>query len=117
MLFFFFFFQAEDGIRDGTVTGVQTCALPISSTGRPKGVSATLAGLPVLAAEANQKVSAHWRRVLTLVVGLLGVALVLLATFRNAQRALVPLIPIVLASGWSALVLFLIRIPLNPMSV
>src|SRR5207253_5656944 len=30
---FFFFFQAEDGIRDGHVTGVQTCALPISSRG------------------------------------------------------------------------------------
>src|SRR5438105_7453485 len=29
MLFFFFFFQAEDGIRDPLVTGVQTCALPI----------------------------------------------------------------------------------------
>src|SRR2546422_2960739 len=29
--FFFFFFQAEDGIRDVAVTGVQTCALPISS--------------------------------------------------------------------------------------
>src|SRR5689334_24900728 len=29
-LYVFFFFQAEDGIRDGTVTGVQTCALPIS---------------------------------------------------------------------------------------
>src|SRR5438034_7807029 len=28
--FFFFFFQAEDGIRDHCVTGVQTCALPIS---------------------------------------------------------------------------------------
>src|SRR2546430_3641687 len=28
-LLFFFFFQAEDGIRDLTVTGVQTCALPI----------------------------------------------------------------------------------------
>ena len=28
--FFFFFFQAEDGIRDDLVTGVQTCALPIS---------------------------------------------------------------------------------------
>src|SRR5207253_5609127 len=27
--FFCFFFQAEDGIRDGHVTGVQTCALPI----------------------------------------------------------------------------------------
>src|SRR5689334_6257758 len=31
---FFFFFQAEDGIRDGTVTGVQTCALPISPLAR-----------------------------------------------------------------------------------
>src|SRR2546429_2746062 len=30
-LFFFFFFQAEDGIRDVAVTGVQTCALPIST--------------------------------------------------------------------------------------
>src|SRR5688572_32537523 len=31
--FFFFFFQAEDGIRDLTVTGVQTCALPILPAG------------------------------------------------------------------------------------
>src|SRR5215216_1000407 len=30
-MFFFFFFQAEDGIRDDLVTGVQTCALPICS--------------------------------------------------------------------------------------
>src|SRR2546429_3616300 len=30
-MFLFFFFQAEDGIRDVAVTGVQTCALPISS--------------------------------------------------------------------------------------
>src|SRR6266508_5473590 len=30
LFFYFFFFQAEDGIRDGHVTGVQTCALPIS---------------------------------------------------------------------------------------
>ena len=29
MVLFFFFFQAEDGIRDIGVTGVQTCALPI----------------------------------------------------------------------------------------
>src|SRR5260370_27121039 len=29
MFIFFFFFQAEDGIRDSSVTGVQTCALPI----------------------------------------------------------------------------------------
>src|SRR2546430_3343965 len=31
--YYFFFFQAEDGIRDLTVTGVQTCALPISGVG------------------------------------------------------------------------------------
>src|SRR3712207_7171441 len=30
VMFYFFFFQAEDGIRDIGVTGVQTCALPIS---------------------------------------------------------------------------------------
>src|SRR5208282_6402725 len=34
LFFFFFFFQAEDGIRDATVTEVQTCALPISHGGR-----------------------------------------------------------------------------------
>src|SRR5262249_58491896 len=35
--FSFFFFQAEDGIRDWSVTGVQTCALPISfATGRKR---------------------------------------------------------------------------------
>src|SRR5258708_21054644 len=32
---FFFFFQAEDGIRDDLVTGVQTCALPISELQSP----------------------------------------------------------------------------------
>src|SRR5439155_7714329 len=36
----FFFFQAEDGIRDGHVTGVQTCALPISMQG--SGANASL---------------------------------------------------------------------------
>src|SRR5205823_7280209 len=36
----FFFFQAEDGIRDKLVTGVQTCALPISDGRRPAGTRA-----------------------------------------------------------------------------
>src|SRR2546422_1754734 len=46
-LSFFFFFQAEDGIRDVAVTGVQTCALPISAPeGRapPPPVRASRAG-------------------------------------------------------------------------
>src|SRR5205807_7558450 len=36
MIFSFFFFQAEDGIRDYKVTGVQTCALPISDAYPPR---------------------------------------------------------------------------------
>src|SRR5690625_5409268 len=39
----FFFFQAEDGIRDGHVTGVQTCALPISPALLVAGVLALVA--------------------------------------------------------------------------
>ena len=53
----------------------------------------------------------------TLLAGLAAVALVLFAAFRAWQRAFVPLLPIALATGWSALVLFALRIPLNPMSV
>src|SRR6266481_8372550 len=41
---FFFFFQAEDGIRDGTVTGVQTCALPILTVVRMGDFSTELCG-------------------------------------------------------------------------
>jgi hydrophobe/amphiphile efflux-3 (HAE3) family protein len=83
----------------------------------PPGVSAELAGLPVLAADANAAVASPWRRALLGIAGLLAVALVLLVAFRDVRRALIPLIPIALATGWSALVLFLTRIPLNPMSV
>src|SRR2546421_3451880 len=45
-LYAVFFFQAEDGIRDLIVTGVQTCALPISCrpAGRPVGASGAYSG-------------------------------------------------------------------------
>jgi predicted RND superfamily exporter protein len=82
----------------------------------PAGVSAHLAGLPVLAAEANNALSSSSRRLLTLLAGLIAVGLVLTVVFRSVRRALVPLIPIALATGWSALILYLIGIPLNPMS-
>jgi uncharacterized protein len=82
----------------------------------PAGVTARLAGVPVLAAEANAALSSSARRLLTLLAGLIAVGLVLLAVFRRPRRVIVPLIPIALATGWSALILFLIGIPLNPMS-
>jgi predicted RND superfamily exporter protein len=56
--------------------------------------------------------------VLTLLAAIVAVAAILLLAFRgDRRRAFVPLAPVVLASGWSALVLFALRIPLNPMSV
>ncbi len=82
----------------------------------PPGVHAALAGLPVLAAEANGALSSSSRRLLTLLAGLLAVGLVLVIVFRGLRRAVVPMVPIAFATGWSALILFLIGIPLNPMS-
>jgi predicted RND superfamily exporter protein len=84
---------------------------------RPPGLRAQVAGLPVLAADANAAVSSSLRRVLTLLAGLVAVGIVLLVMFRDLERAVVALVPIALATGWSALVLFCLRIPLNPMSV
>ena len=82
----------------------------------PAGVRAQLAGLPVLAAEADAALSSSGRRLLMLLAGLIAVGLVLAIVFRDVRRAVVPMIPIALATGWSALILFLIGIPLNPMS-
>src|SRR2546426_422072 len=51
---FFFFFQAEDGIRDYKVTGVQTCALPISTHIASFGVTlleAMACGTPMVVAD------------------------------------------------------------------
>jgi hypothetical protein len=82
----------------------------------PPGVSASLAGLPVLAAQADASLSSSPRRLLMLLVGLAAVALVLVVVLRRPGRVLVPLVPIALATGWSSLILFATRIPLNPMS-
>ena len=51
----------------------------------PAGTTAALAGLPVLAAEANASLSSTWHRFLTLIAGLLAVALVLLAVLRRPR--------------------------------
>jgi uncharacterized protein len=90
----------------------------------PEGVEASVVGLPVLAAEANGALASPWRRALTLLAALGGVLLVLLLVRRSLREAAVPLIPIALATGWSAGVLFLLgllpgslEVDLNPMSV
>ncbi len=90
----------------------------------PEGVEASVVGLPVLAAEANGALASPWRRGLTLLAALAGVLLVLLLVRRSVREAAVPLIPIALATGWSAGVLFILgllpgslEVDLNPMSV
>jgi hydrophobe/amphiphile efflux-3 (HAE3) family protein len=90
----------------------------------PDGVEASVVGLPVLAAEANGALASPWRRGLALLAALAGVFLVLLLVRRSVREAAVPLIPIALATGWSAGILFLLgllpgslEVDLNPMSV
>jgi uncharacterized protein len=90
----------------------------------PPGVQADVVGLPVLVAEANGTLSSPLWRLGTLAAALLAVFLVLWAIRRSRQAAFVPLIPIGLAVGWSAGILFLLgilpgplEVDLNPMSV
>jgi uncharacterized protein len=80
----------------------------------PPGTTVELAGLPVLAAEANTDLS-HSRWWLPL-VGLLAVGIVLALIYRSVRRAIVPLIPVLMATGWSGLVVAALGISLNPMS-
>src|SRR6478609_10861463 len=74
LFFFFFFFQAEDGIRDKLVTGVQTCALPISAP----GLLSTVTGWPGawlhLSASTRARVSGAppGGKVTTIFTGLVG---------------------------------------------
>src|SRR3712207_7404120 len=65
----FFFFQAEDGIRDIGVTGVQTCALPIFGSMRPAKTAdqsgATCAPemlRPAVRLDERQELGEAWRR-------------------------------------------------------
>ena len=70
----------------------------------------------MLAADAEGSLASVGNRMLMLVLSLCLVALALLAALRRGRRVLVPLIPIALATGWSALLVYLLHIPLNPMS-
>jgi hypothetical protein len=87
---------------------------PSGGPAPPAGTTVELAGLPVLAAEANTDLS-HSRWWLPL-AGLLAVGIVLAAIYRSLRRAVVPLIPVLMATGWSGLVVAALGVALNPMS-
>src|SRR5260370_29869083 len=72
---FFFFFQAEDGIRDSSVTGVQTCALPIyGALGLPEVDGAARAGVLVELRQRDSGARIGAARALTDPAGLGGAA-------------------------------------------
>src|SRR6266403_5348288 len=85
---FFFFFQAEDGIRDLYETGVQTCALPIS-TPRLRGCSSA-GRAPVLQAGGRgfdpHQLHHAWRRVMPVAVPL-GTAAGIAVSIRGGKRS------------------------------
>jgi len=96
------------------IEGIREEIDPGDAPGPPAGTEVELAGLPVIAAEANSDLdrSRYWLPL----VGLAAVALALYAVYRSWRRALVPLVPIALATGWSALVVASMGVALNPMS-
>src|SRR2546429_1308582 len=77
----FFFFQAEDGIRDVAVTGVQTCALPISAQ------FFTRLPVPKVGDYSPLELSrsAAWLPLLGAAVGLVVALLVLACSYRSAR--------------------------------
>jgi hydrophobe/amphiphile efflux-3 (HAE3) family protein len=101
--------QQQDLIED-----IRAQIEPPGEPGPPEGTTVELAGLPVIAAEANSDLSRsrYWLPL----VGIAVVALLLALVYRSARRALVPLLPVVLATGWSALVVGAMDVALNPMS-
>src|SRR5258708_29093966 len=78
---FFFFFQAEDGIRDDLVTGVQTCALPIS-----EGNASQLVGIVTLLGAAVVAVPLFKRLGLGAVLGYLAAGLAIGPYGRSEER-------------------------------
>jgi hydrophobe/amphiphile efflux-3 (HAE3) family protein len=109
-------------VRSGSVTG-QAEAIDLirevvessnGGAGPPAGVSAELAGLPVVVTESVDALAAS--RYLLILIALFTIAMILLVIYRSPRRVLVPLVPIVVAGGWSALTVASLDIPLNPLS-
>jgi hypothetical protein len=80
----------------------------------PDGLSAELAGVPVVVTESVDALAAS--RYVLILAALIAVALVLFLVYRSLRRVVVPLVPIVVAGGWSSLTVATLDIPLNPLS-
>jgi predicted RND superfamily exporter protein len=94
---------------------VERAVEPGSRTGSPpKGVTVEVAGVPAIVAESLDRLSGE--RYLLLLVALLGTSAVLLVTGRSLLRVASVILPVLVAVGWSSLLLATIGLPLNPLS-
>src|SRR5260370_651125 len=107
--FTFFFFQAEDGIRDSSVTGVQTCALPISAFLKSAGLAMSKVPYRNLVEAANDLATGR------IDVNVTAFAIVrpqidagkvkLLAVTNTARSSVLPDVPTVTEAGYPDLAL------------
>lgn len=102
--------------RQRDVIGTIENAIADSNGGKgpPPGVTAELAGLPVVVIDTVDDLSAS--RYLLIALAIFAVGLVLLIAYRSFRRMLVPLVPIVVAGGWSAAIVASLDLSLNPLS-
>jgi len=82
--------------------------------GPPTGVSADVTGLPVIVTSTVDDLAAS--RYMLIAFAIFAVALVLLLIYRSFRRMLIPMIPIVVAGGWSAVIVSSLDLSLNPLS-
>lgn len=111
-------FSIRSGSVDRQRKAIATVERAVSDSrkgkGPPDGVTAAVTGLPVIVTESMDDLASS-RYLLTL-AGILAVGLVLLLIYRSFRRMLVPLVPIVVAGGWSALIVAALDLSLNPLS-
>ncbi len=80
----------------------------------PAGSSLAAGGAMTLMAQGASKFTEG--REIQIILGLIGVFLVLLAVYQRIRRALIPVIPIALVTGWSSGVMYLLDMDLNPLT-
>ncbi|MBK5232660.1 MAG: MMPL family transporter [Thermoleophilia bacterium] len=82
--------------------------------GPPPGTTVELAGMPVVVSATVSDLASS--RYLLTALAILAVGLILLLVYRSFIRMLVPLVPIVVAGGWSAVIVSSLDVSLNPLS-
>ena len=85
-----------------------------ASASPPPGVSMVPAGLGVIGIEAESQLTSH--RLSMVFLALVAVLILLLATTRSIWTAVLAVLPVGLAIGWTSAAMYIFRVPLNPLT-